>query len=93
MLHILERAIIHIFAGTTVYLMAYIVLCWCIRKSVWTMRIVPALIAVGFIGWREPYDLANGQMLVKVYTDYASWVFSMALALFLLRRYEKEIKH
>lgn len=88
--HILERAIIHIFSALTVYVGLSIVLEWCFRKHRdWTIKLMPALLGIGFIGWREAYDVANGQPLLKAYTDYVSWAIGMACAIWLIRRFIK----
>lgn len=90
-LHILDRAFIHIFSATAVYLIAFMALRYALRRNAkWTVKIVPALIAIGFIGWREAYDVAHGQPLIKAYTDYASWTIGMTLAIWGLKRYAKE---
>lgn len=90
LLHILDRSIIHIFSSAAVYLLAYFGLGYAFRKSVaWTMRVLPALVAIGFIGWREAYDVAHGQPLLKAYTDYASWTIGMGLAIWGLQRFIK----
>lgn len=89
--HIVERAFLHICMGTTVYLGAFFALRWGMRKNpVRTMAVLPALLSIGFIGWREAWDVAHGQPLLKAFTDYASWAGGMALGLWLLYRYRKE---
>ncbi len=87
-LHIAERSFLHFFMSGTVYLISYLVLRACMAGNPdWTLRIVPGLIAVGFIGWREAYDVSKGQPLLKAYTDYASWLLGTVLAIALLYAY------
>lgn len=91
-LHILERAFLHICMGVTFYLGAFFAVRWGMRRNpIRTMEVLPALLAIGFIGWREAYDVSRGQPLLKAFTDYASWTGGMILALWLLYRYRKEL--
>ncbi len=87
---ILERGFLHIFMACSFYLIAFFALhCAMKRWPKRTLQIVPALLAAGFIGWREAYDVAHGQPLVKAFTDYSSWLIGMALAVWGLQRYRK----
>lgn len=87
--HVLERAIIHLFAGGSVYLLTYLLTDYAQKKwRLWKM-VLPALLAVGFIGWREAYDVANGQPFAKAITDWISWGLGLALAIYGLQRYIK----
>jgi hypothetical protein len=91
--HILERSLLHVLMSGSVYMMAFFVLHFAMRKNTkLTMAVIPALVVVGFIGLREPFDVANGQPLAKVITDYISWGVGMTLALVSLARYRKDVK-
>jgi hypothetical protein len=90
MTHILERAIIHIFSATSAYLLAWFTLQWALRKwPVWTPIVLPAILACAIIGNREAFDVANGQPLIKVFTDAVSWIIGMGLAIWGLHRFKK----
>ncbi len=87
---ILERGFTHVLMSGSVYLFAFFALHFAMKR--WpkrTMQIVPALLAAAFIGWREAFDVAHGQPEIKAYTDYASWLFGMALAIWGLTRFRK----
>ncbi len=90
MIHIIERALTHILMSGSVYLIGFFALHWAMRKNAKrTMQILPGLLCAALIGWREAYDVAQGQPLLKAYTDYASWLIGMALAIWGLARYRK----
>lgn len=89
--HILDRAALHILMGAGVYLIAFFIMRWAMRRNPELMRdVIPAMLAAGFIGWREAWDVGHGQPLVKAFTDYASWIIGTGLATWGLRRFRKE---
>jgi hypothetical protein len=92
-MHILERAILHIFSAASVYLLAFFALAWAMRRNAErTMQILPGLVGALAIALREPFDVANGQPVLKVITDYLSWLVGMTLAIWALTRYRKDAR-
>lgn len=78
--HIAERFFIHVFASGSVYMLAFFGMRFFRRKNAyWHALIVPALIAAGFIGWREAFDVARDGELKSVF-DYISWSLGLGLA-------------
>jgi hypothetical protein len=76
--HILERAILHIFLDAGFFLCFFIFIDWVRRMrwmpslKGWWAFIVPAIITLFVTYVREPFDVAGGQLTVKVVTDLIS---------------------
>ena len=88
-LHILDRAIIHIFSAMGLVVGAFFGLQSLHRhlKSSWLPAnvggrlLLAAILVFGITATREAVDVANGQPLVKAFTDYASWAIGLALGI------------
>lgn len=77
--HILDRSFLHMMMGAAVFLMCDYGIQYLRRRyasprfEFWYQKAVAALLGVYLISLREPYDVWNGQPLVKAYTDNLSW--------------------
>ena len=96
--HILERAMIHFFSATSLVLVVFMLLRSLARRKAarwlptsWKASLVMAALLVFAIStMREAYDVANGQVLVKAFTDYISWCAGCGVAVWGLFRFAKE---
>ena len=95
--HILERFFIHVFASASLVLGST----WLIRvvakklprfvPAHWMHQLVlAALLVFAFSTLREAYDVAQGQPLVKAFTDYASWLLGCGGSVWLIYRFVKD---
>lgn len=96
--HILERFVIHFTSATSLVLVMFMLLRSLARHGytnwlpTWRASlIVAALFVFAVSTTREAYDVANGQPLVKAFTDYASWLLGCGVAAWGLTRFGKEI--
>lgn len=82
LLHIIDRFVIHFTAATSLVLgLAVIFRTAYVRtksrwlpKSMHTTLVYAALTLFAASTLREAVDVARGQLLVKAFTDYASWL-------------------
>lgn len=86
--HILTRAFVHIVSAAFVYLLIYFLTSFLERRLQHWKLILPAVIALGYIGWNEVYDLSQGQSVVKAVTDAGSWIVGLGLAVWGLYRFK-----
>jgi len=59
---------------------------WMPRVEGWWAYLVPALVAQTLIQLREPLDVAHGQLAVKAFTDYLSWMLGFGSSTYALYR-------
>lgn len=91
--HILERFIIHLFSGGSVFFLAFTGLDLCQRKRWlpryygWWHLALPALLSFLFISLREVFDVAAGGWYVKSITDWISWVIGLGAAVYAVYRH------
>lgn len=96
LLHILERATIHFFSSMSLVMLAFFGLRTAARKSrsawipaAWRQQLLIAAIAIFAASTlREAYDVANGQPLVKAFTDNLSWLAGCGCAAWGLYRFK-----
>lgn len=87
--HILERFIIHLFSAMGLVVGTFFGLQSLHRrlKSSWLPAniggrlLLAGLLVFGLTAMREAWDVANGQPLVKAFTDYASWLIGLGLGI------------
>lgn len=85
--HILERGGLHVVASMFIYTVAYIGFNVWMRKGFkYGDLIVPVFFVLPFVWMREAFDVSHGQPVVKVITDYFSWVAGLALAAWAVKR-------
>jgi hypothetical protein len=91
--HILDRAIIHFYAGGGLMISILIALEWARRKLAWFPRpraymfyILPCLLCLMWIGMYEAGNVANGQSLFKAWSDFFSWMAGVSLSCWGLHR-------
>lgn len=97
--HIVDRFIIHFFSSAGLVLATahgIRVLTKILRNTdwlpaEWKMRLVlSGLLVFAFSTLREAHDIANGQPLIKAYTDYASWLLGCGFSVWGLYRFVKD---
>lgn len=104
-LHIVDRFLIHFFMSAGFLMIAVYGFYWLTRirwlpaLHGWWAYIVPAMVSFILISFREVFDVANGQLVVKAVTDWASWILGMGVSIFglfrmtpLLHRVRMEIR-
>jgi hypothetical protein len=81
-----------------VQLLGLHVLWWLERKG-WTPKLpgwvnyfAPDILSFLLISMREPMDVAHGQLLVKVFTDWISWAAGFSVAAWALYRLEPRLR-
>lgn len=87
--HIVERFIIHLFSAMGLVVGTFFAFQSIHRrlKSSWLPSniggrlLLSGLLVFGITAMREAYDVANGQPLVKAFTDYASWLIGLGLGI------------
>jgi len=90
--HILDRAALHFFMSAGVQLIGLHGFWYLERKGWmpplkgWLNYILPAVLSFAIISMREPFDVAEGQLLIKVITDWISWLCGLAAAIYALYR-------
>lgn len=88
-LHIIERGLIHLFSAMGLVVGTFFALQTLHRrlKNSWLPTniggrlLLSGLLVFGITAMREAWDVANGQPLVKAFTDYASWLIGLALGI------------
>ncbi|MCI0352577.1 MAG: hypothetical protein L0Z53_24420 [Acidobacteriales bacterium] len=96
-LHIVERFTLHLASSTSLVLALAFLLRWLKRRfrTEWLSEVpavqltVAALLVFAFSTLREAYDVANGQPLVKVAFDYASWLIGAGASAYGLFRWRE----
>ena len=96
--HILERAVIHFFSACSLVMLTFFALRTARRKwkTSWLPdsfreRLLLAAICVFALStMREAWDVANGQALIKAFTDYASWLTGCGVATWGLYRFKMD---
>jgi hypothetical protein len=83
-LHILDRFVIHLASATSLVMAATFAIMYLRRKIADSQQWIPAnfnsqlllaaLLVASVAFMREPYDVNNGQPLVKAFFDFASWI-------------------
>ncbi len=96
-LHILDRFAIHFVSATALVLCAATALRVAAKRwsqwlpADWRHRLVIAGLTVFAIStMREAWDVAHGQLLIKAFVDYASWVCGCGFGVWGLYRFKKD---
>jgi hypothetical protein len=90
--HIVDRSLLHFFMAAGVQLIGLHGFWYLERKKLippikgWLNYIIPAVLSFAIISMREPFDVAEGQLLIKVVTDWISWLCGLAAAIYALYR-------
>lgn len=88
--HIVERSIIHLFSAMGAVVCAFFALQTLYRRldnnswlpsNIGGRLLLAGLIVFGITAMREAWDVANGQPLIKAFTDYASWLVGLGLGI------------
>ena len=91
--HILERAVIHFFSSSGVYLIALWGF-WLLERKVkwwpqlrgWRELILPAVLSFLLISTREIFDMAAGGSVVKSVCDWLSWLLGLGVSVWAVYR-------
>ena len=96
LLHILDRGTIHFFSSMSLVMLAFFAFRVAARKSksawlpaAWRQQLVIAAVAIFAVSTlREAYDVANGQTVIKAFTDYLSWLAGCGVSAWGLYRFK-----
>lgn len=96
LLHIIDRGTIHFFSSMSLVMLAFFAFRTAARRShsawlpaAWRQHLLFAAVAVFAVSTlREAYDVANGQPLVKAFTDYGSWLLGCGASAWGLYRFK-----
>ena len=95
---ILDRFVIHFFASTSLVALAFFFIRWIVRKLQsshpvdlmrWFPIVLSGLLVFAVSATREAVDVANGQPLIKAFTDYLSWFLGCAASVYAIHRLTK----
>jgi hypothetical protein len=84
--HILKRALLHFGLSIGLYAGCLALVKWLADyEPTWVEYLWAGVLLWGIIAPREAVDVAKGQPLLKVFTDWASWASGAVFSVFLFR--------